>query len=126
MQVIIDSKDIAPLAEAGARRARTEAFWAGTANRPCPRCLSLKTGTCGNDPEIDDRRIGRCGDCGQLWCLACGHAFAAEEALVCRCFGICRHCPHGDGHECGALPSSCDAVRERLAEAHVRRAKRDT
>lgn len=41
----------------------------------CPQCGSSKTGDCENDPEIDDPCIGRCFECGQLWCLDCGEFF---------------------------------------------------
>ena len=38
----------------------------------CPQCGCSKTGDCENDPEIDDPCVGRCFECGQLWCLDCG------------------------------------------------------
>lgn len=41
----------------------------------CPECGSSKTGDCDKDPEIEDPCIGRCFDCGQIWCLDCGEYF---------------------------------------------------
>src|SRR5438477_10836707 len=38
----------------------------------CPACDSSKTGNCENDPEINELLVGRCYDCGQLWCNECG------------------------------------------------------
>jgi predicted metal-binding protein len=34
----------------------------------CPKCDSCNTGDCDGDTEIDDICVGRCFDCGQLWC----------------------------------------------------------
>ena len=42
---------------------------------PCPKCESVDTRDCEDDPEIDDPTIGRCGDCGQLWCCDCDETF---------------------------------------------------
>ena len=41
----------------------------------CPQCGCEQTGDCENDPEIDDPCVGRCFECGQLWCLDCGLFF---------------------------------------------------
>jgi hypothetical protein len=38
---------------------------------PCPKCGSEKTWHCGEDPEIDDISVGRCQQCGHLWCTLC-------------------------------------------------------
>lgn len=37
----------------------------------CPRCGSEETGDCENDPEIGELLVGRCYQCGQLWCTEC-------------------------------------------------------
>ena len=37
----------------------------------CPKCNSENTGCCENDPEIDNICVGRCFDCGQLFCTEC-------------------------------------------------------
>ena len=37
----------------------------------CPNCASENTGDCEDDPEIDNLLVGRCFDCGQLWCTLC-------------------------------------------------------
>jgi hypothetical protein len=47
----------------------------------CPKCGSSKTGDCDKDPEIDDPCIGRCFDCGQLWCIFCGEPFANTQTM---------------------------------------------
>lgn len=41
----------------------------------CPRCGGSHTGDCEKDPEIEDPCVGRCFDCGLLWCLDCGEVF---------------------------------------------------
>ncbi len=38
----------------------------------CPKCGSSDTGDCENDPEIDNLLVGRCYQCGHLWCTECG------------------------------------------------------
>ncbi len=47
----------------------------------CPQCDSSKTGDCENDPEIDDPCVGRCFECGQLWCLDCGEFFKDAQSI---------------------------------------------
>lgn len=37
----------------------------------CPKCGSSETGNCEKDPEIDDLLVGRCYECGQLFCTEC-------------------------------------------------------
>ena len=37
----------------------------------CPKCGSEDTGNCEADPEIEDFLVGRCYQCGQLWCTEC-------------------------------------------------------
>ena len=46
----------------------------------CPQCGNSKTGDCENDPEIDDPCVGRCFECGQLWCLDCGEFFKDAQS----------------------------------------------
>lgn len=53
---------------------------------PCPRCGSSDTGDCDADPEINDIRVGRCFECGQLWCCVCDQLFAKDQLH-------CRDCP---------------------------------
>ena len=53
---------------------------------PCPKCDSDNTNDCEDDPVIDDPCIGRCGDCGQLWCCDCGDHFTdAKHAAQHEC-----------------------------------------
>ncbi len=40
----------------------------------CPKCSSSDTGDCENDPEIDDVVVGRCYQCGHMWCTLCDQA----------------------------------------------------
>ncbi len=51
----------------------------------CPNCHSSNTSDCGDDPEIDDICVGRCFDCGQLWCLDCGQLLHKAQATCSRC-----------------------------------------
>lgn len=51
----------------------------------CPRCGSDETGSCENDPEIDDILVARCFQCGQLWCAECGRLFQ-HDAVHCDCW----------------------------------------
>src|SRR6476620_10114744 len=37
----------------------------------CPKCDSPNTSDCENDPEIGELLVGRCYDCGQLFCTEC-------------------------------------------------------
>jgi hypothetical protein len=37
----------------------------------CPKCGSEDTGNCEADPEIGEFLVGRCYQCGQLWCTEC-------------------------------------------------------
>ncbi len=46
----------------------------------CPKCGSSNTGDCENDPELSDPCVGRCLDCGQLWCCDCGRLFQDQRA----------------------------------------------
>lgn len=46
----------------------------------CPQCGCSKTGDCESDPEIDDPCVGRCFECGQLWCLECGEYFKDAQS----------------------------------------------
>jgi hypothetical protein len=51
----------------------------------CPKCGSSDVGDCDNDPEIDDICVGRCFQCGQLWCLDCERLFTKGQFK-------CEHC----------------------------------
>ena len=52
---------------------------------PCPRCGSDQTGNVEHDPDIDDISIGRCYECGQLWCCLC-------DKLLDPAAPFCREC----------------------------------
>jgi DNA-directed RNA polymerase subunit N (RpoN/RPB10) len=51
----------------------------------CPKCGSDETGSCENDPEIEDILVARCFQCGQLWCAECGR-FLPRESPSCDCW----------------------------------------
>lgn len=51
----------------------------------CPQCGSDETGSCENDPEIDDILVARCFRCGQLWCAECGQLLE-RNSPVCDCW----------------------------------------
>jgi len=51
----------------------------------CPKCGGTNTGDCEKDPEIDNILVGRCYDCGQLWCTDCGQLLD-RSALECPCW----------------------------------------
>jgi len=52
---------------------------------PCPKCDSRNTSDCDNDPEIDNILVGRCYDCGQLWCTEC-EQLLDRKAPSCECW----------------------------------------
>ena len=45
----------------------------------CPKCGSEDTGNCEADPEINDFLVGRCYQCGQLWCTECGRLLEPDS-----------------------------------------------
>lgn len=49
----------------------------------CPKCGSSKTGDCEHDPDVEDITIGRCFECGYLWCTICDSPYSGD---------ICPHC----------------------------------
>ena len=51
----------------------------------CPKCGSSETGNCENDPEIDCLLVGRCYQCGQLWCSEC-RRLLEQTSPVCECW----------------------------------------
>jgi hypothetical protein len=51
----------------------------------CPTCGSSQTGDCENDPDINAILIGRCYDCGQLFCTECGRLMKPNE-IECECW----------------------------------------
>ncbi len=51
----------------------------------CPACDSDKTGNCEHDPDVDDITIGRCFDCGYMWCTICGTQYEPGQATCETC-----------------------------------------
>lgn len=46
---------------------------------PCPKCGSDETGDCEDDPEIGELLVGRCFQCGQLWCTECDKLLTVKK-----------------------------------------------
>ena len=53
--------------------------------RDCPKCGSEDTGSCYADPEIEEVQVGRCYECGQLWCTTC-RRLLERDAPSCECW----------------------------------------
>jgi hypothetical protein len=51
----------------------------------CPSCDSEQTGDCDADPEINELLVGRCYECGHLWCTECGKALTRDK-VYCDCW----------------------------------------
>jgi hypothetical protein len=51
----------------------------------CPSCDSSNTGHCENDPEIAELLVGRCYDCGQLFCTECCRLLEPQRPF-CKCW----------------------------------------
>ncbi len=51
----------------------------------CPKCGSEDTGHCKHDPEINEILVGRCFDCGHLWCTECGRRLE-KDPPSCECW----------------------------------------
>jgi len=51
----------------------------------CPECGSEDTGNCESDPEIGELLVGRCYQCGHLWCTECGKTMSLA-AHQCPCW----------------------------------------
>ncbi len=51
----------------------------------CPSCGSDQTGDCEADSEINELLIGRCYECGHLWCTECGNRLTRTK-LHCYCW----------------------------------------
>ena len=50
----------------------------------CPKYGSEDTGNCDADPEIEELLVGRCYQCGQLWCTECGRLLE-RDSPSCEC-----------------------------------------
>ena len=51
----------------------------------CPKCGSEETGNCQSDPEIEELLVGRCYQCGQLWCTECDRLLE-QDSPSCECW----------------------------------------
>ena len=73
----------------------------------CPTCDSDDVGDCGEDPTIEHPCIGRCYQCGQIWCLDCGELLATD-VVKCPHEAVCDEC--GLGEDCEAFPGDCATI----------------
>jgi hypothetical protein len=51
----------------------------------CPKCAGSETGDCESDPEIDNLLVGRCYQCGVLFCSDC-HKLLDPKTPDCPCW----------------------------------------
>ena len=80
----IDEETHAALIEAARESSTAEEFVNRVMVGSCPSCDSADVDSCENDPEIDNLLVGRCYECGQLWCLECERPFDKGE-ISCPC-----------------------------------------
>jgi hypothetical protein len=77
--------DLAELGDAMSKSATAEDFANLIMVGACPSCESEQTGDCDADPEINELLVGRCYECGQLWCTECGDKLTRTN-LHCDCW----------------------------------------
>ena len=75
----------------------------------CPRCGSAEVGDCDNDPVIDDICVGRCYQCGLLWCTECEEVLT-EGQTSCGHWKVCDECGKAEAEDCQLPASDCPAV----------------
>jgi hypothetical protein len=46
---------------------------------PCPSCGSEQTGDCEADPNVSELLVGRCYECGHVWCSECGNSLTQKK-----------------------------------------------
>ncbi len=107
---LLDSMD--PELQSAIRAAATNSATAEEfANRmmigDCPTCASDDVGDCGEDPEIEHPCLGRCYECGQLWCLDCGELLD-PGAVECPHEAICAACELEEA--CETFPGDCATI----------------
>jgi hypothetical protein len=76
---------LAEMAKAMSESSSAEEFANRVMVGPCPSCGSDQTGDCDADPEIGELLIGRCYECGHLFCTECGSTISRER-LSCACW----------------------------------------
>ncbi len=54
----------------------------------CPACGGTKVGDCDEDPDYMNSFLGRCFECGAVWCTECEHVLGDNE----------KECPRFDEH----------------------------
>jgi hypothetical protein len=70
---------LAELREAMTKSSSAEDFANLIMVGPCPSCGGEQAGDCEADPEINELLVGRCYECGQLWCTECGEALTPDS-----------------------------------------------
>ncbi len=69
----------------------------------CPECGSSETGNCEHDPDVEDVTIGRCFECGHLWCTGCDSRYEEGQDFCDVCSdledGWSDGEPNDDAHE---------------------------
>ena len=88
-----------------------EEFISGVMVGECPKCSSLTTKDCEDEPEVDDITIGKCLMCGHLWCLECGEDFK-EGQRRCEHWSVCLECEVNDEFGCGIPIWECSAIQK--------------
>lgn len=57
----------------------------------CPKCGSHNVGNCEETRGIEDVTVGRCFDCGLLWCAECGYELKKGDT-GCPHWALCKDC----------------------------------
>ena len=107
---ILESMDpeLQSVIRAAAKNSATaEEFMARMMVGDCPTCGSDDVGDCGEDPEIEHPCLGRCYECGQLWCLDCGELLD-QSAVECPHEAICAACELEEA--CETFPGDCATI----------------
>ena len=75
----------------------------------CPKCGSKNVGNCEETRGIEDVTVGRCFDCGLMWCAECGYQLKKGET-GCPHWAICKACPQDEDCPFVADTSGCPKV----------------
>ena len=54
----------------------------------CPKCSSSKTGDCEHDPDVEDITMGRCFECGHVWCSICDAPYTPGQSACKVCIEL--------------------------------------
>jgi hypothetical protein len=70
---------LADLMELANKHGTAEGFINAILVGPCAKCGSENVGDCEEDPDHFEPFLGRCFDCGAVWCTECGHVLEKDE-----------------------------------------------